>query len=257
MRRNSVKHALEEGKTVVGTMITEFRTPEVVRMIAAVGFDFVFIDTEHSQFTLETVVDMIRAAKSTNLTCLVRVPDLEYHLIARTLDAGAEGILIPRVETKEEVEALVKYAKYPPWGERGFGARSIITDYESVSVKERVQILNEESMIVIQIESKEAINNIDALLSVKGVDAALIGPNDLSISLGIPGEFSNPLQVQYILKMVEKCERYGIASGIHFRDLKTLLYWKDHGMRLLTFSTDANLLLSAAKEAVSEIRKYL
>ena len=257
MKKNRVKQALKEGKTVIGTMITEFRTPEIARMMAAAGFDFIFIDTEHSPFTLETVVDVVRVCRSVELVCLVRVPDAEYHPIARTLDAGADGLMIPRVETREVVEQIVQASKYPPWGVRGYGLRAIITNYENAGVRDWIEWLNENTMIVIQIERRRAIENIDQLISVKGVDAAFIGPNDLSISLGVPGQLDHPRMVEAIQGVVDACKRHDIASGIHVRDLQKLLYWKERGMRLLTYSTDASMSMSAATEAVRELRKHI
>ena len=106
-------------------------------------------------------------------------------------------------------------------------------------------------------EKKDAIEGIEDLVSVKGVDAAVIGPNDLSISLGVPGEYENPTMVDAIQRVVAACEKHGVASGTHVRDMKNLLYWKNKGMRLLAYSTDANLLLGAASDAVREIRRNL
>jgi len=257
MKKNRVKQALKEGKTVIGTMITEFRTPEIARMMAAAGFDFILIDTEHSSFTLETVVDIVRACRAADLVCLVRVPDAEYHLIARTLDAGADGLTIPRVETRQVVEQIIQAAKYPPWGVRGYGLRTIITNYEKAGVEDWIEWLNENTMIVIQIERKRAIENIDQLVSVRGVDAALIGPNDLSISLGVPGQLDHPKMVEAIQRLVDACNRHNIASGIHIGDMQKLLYWKERGMRMLTYSTDASMIMSAATEAVKELRKHI
>lgn len=257
MKKNRVKNALEDGKTVVGTMIVETRTPEVPRMMAAAGFDFIFIDTEHASYSLDVVKDMVRAGKASGLTCLARVPDPEYHLIARTLDAGAQGVMVPRVETRETVKRIVRAAKYPPWGERGFGSRAIITDYEQLPVKERVARLNEDTIVVIQVERKRAIEDIDDLISVRGVDAVIIGPNDLSISLGVPGETNSEPMINAIQKVVDACEKIGIASGIHVRDMKTLMFWKRRGMRMLTYSTEASMLLSSATQAVNEIKKEL
>jgi len=257
MKKNRVKKAMEDGKTVIGTMIVETRTPEIPRMMAAAGFDFVFIDTEHATYDLDTVKDMIRAGKASGLTCLVRVPDAEYHLIARTLDAGAQGVMVPRVEDRETVERIVRAAKYPPWGERGYGPRPIITDYQQLSMKERIAELNEDTVIVIQVERKKAIEDIDDLLSIKGVDVALIGPNDLSISLGVPGDINSEPMIDAIQKVVDACEKRHIASGIHVPDMETLLFWKRRGMRMLTYSTEANMLLSSATQAVNEIRKQL
>ena len=257
MKVNRVKQALKEGRAVLGTMITEFRTPEIARMMAAAGFDFIFIDTEHSAYTTETVTDIIRAGKAVDLVCLVRVPDAEYHLMARTLDIGAQGLMIPRVESVETVERIIQATKYPPWGERGFGARAIITDYERMETDDLMEWLNENTMVVLQIERKRAIEDIDQLVSVKGVDAVLIGPNDLSISLGVPGQQDHPLMVEAIQEVVDACQRHNVASGIHVRDMKTLLFWKERGMRMLTYSTDATMLLTTATEAVKELRKHL
>lgn len=257
MKKNKVKQALAEGKTVVGTMITEMRTPEVARLLAASGFDFIFVDMEHSAYSFENLTEIVRTGKAVGLTCLARVADPQYHLVARTLDSGAQGLLIPRVETREAVEDVVRFAKYPPWGERGFGIRSVVGDYEKVSVKDRITEQNEDTMIIPQIERVRAIERIEDLISVKGVDVALIGPQDLSISLGAPGEHKHQKIVDAIRKVVDACEKHGVVSGIHTPNIEDLLYWKDRGMRMLTYSTEATLLQSAASEAVAEIRKAI
>ena len=256
MRENKVRVALKVGKPAVGTMITEFRTPEIARILASSGFDFVFIDTEHAAFDLETVTDIIRAGRAVGLVCMVRVPDAEYHLIARALDIGAEGLLVPRVESRQQVESIVRWAKYPPLGVRGFGVRGIISDYRKAAVKEWIQELNENTMVVIQIEKKRAIESIDDLVSVDGVDAALIGPYDLSISLGVPGEFDSSVFNEAIQKVVDACKRHGVASGTHVRDMESLLFWRDRGMRLLTYSSDVGLIMSSASDAVSTIKAF-
>jgi len=257
MKESKVKQALKEGKVVIGTMITEFRTPEIIRMMAAAGFDFVFVDTEHSPYSLETVIDMIRVAKCLDIDVLVRVPDAEYHLIARTLDAGAQGIMVPRVESVEQVKRIVDAVKYPPLGRRGFGGRAILTDYKDMPLRERAEKFNQNTVIVLQIERKEAIKNIEQLLSIKAVDAALIGPNDLSLSLGVPGEYRHPLMMEAIQKVVDTCKKLHIASGIHVRDLETLFYWKTQGMKMLAYSTDAALMMSALTDAVNTLRQRI
>jgi len=256
MKENRLKTALRAGNPVVGTMITEFRTPEIARILASSGFDFVFIDTEHAAFDLETVTDIIRAGKAVGLVCMVRVPDAEYHLIARALDIGAEGILVPRVESREQVQSVVRWAKYPPIGVRGFGIRGIVSDYRKADVKDWIHELNENTMVVIQIEKKRAIESIDDLVSVDGVDAALIGPYDLSISLGVPGEFDSALLNEAIQKVVNACKKNGIASGTHVRDMDNLLFWRDRGMRLLTYSSDVGLIMSSATDAVNKIKAF-
>ena len=257
MKINKTKHALKEGKTALGTMVSEFRMPEIGRMMAAAGFDFMIIDNEHSPHSYETDMDVIRAGRASDIDCFVRVPDALYTLIARTLDIGAEGVMVPRVETRETVEEVVGAVKYPPWGRRGWGVRSMHTDFEQVSVKEGVAYLNDNTLVIIQIESQRAIDHIDELVSVKGVDVALIGPNDLSISLGVPGELSHPKMVAQIERMVAGCERNGVAAGIHIRDMDALKMWKDKGMRCLMFSSDSGFLMSAASASAQELRAYM
>ncbi len=257
MKENKVRRALREGKTVLGTMVVEFTSPEVARMLAAAGFDYIFIDTEHGAFDHESVTNIIRAGRSMDLTCLVRVPDNAYHLIARTLDLGAHGIMVPRTETREQVENIIRAAKYPPWGSRGFGVRPIITDYELSPAADQIEHLNEDTIVIAQIESKRAIDDIEDLLSVNGVDVALIGPNDLSISLGVPGEHMHASMIEAIQKVVDTCAQKGIASGIHVRDMSVLQFWMERGMTFITCDTDVGLLISAAMQAVNTLRESI
>lgn len=254
MKRNKVKQSLKDGRTVVGTMVVEIRTAEIARMLGASGFDFIFVDLEHSSYSMETLTDIVLAAKSVGLVCLARIGDPQYHLIARTLDAGAQGLMIPRVESEETVTSILKSAKYPPWGERGFGVRSIVSDYENMSVSDRMAEQDEDTMIILQIERKKAVEDIEELVSVKGVDAAIIGPQDLSISLGHPGDHHHPKYIEAVKKVVSKCEKHGVASGIHTANMEDLLFWAAKGMRMLTYSSESALLQSAASRAVKEIR---
>ena len=257
MKRNKIKQFLKDGKTVVGTMVVEMRTAEIARMLNASGFDFIFVDLEHSSYGLETLTDIVLAAKSVGLVCLARIGDPQYHLIARTLDAGAQGLMIPRVETKETVTNILKSAKYPPWGERGFGPRSIVSNYENMSVGDRMVEQNEDTMVILQIEKKKAVEDIEELVNVKGVDAAIIGPQDLTISLGHPGDHHHPKYMEAVEKVMKACEKCGVASGLHTANMEDLLFWAAKGMRMLTFSSDSALLQSAGTRAVSEIRSAL
>lgn len=254
MIENKVKRALKEGKTVIGTMVTELRVPEIARVIKAAGFDFMFIDTEHSSIDYGVLAEIIRMGRSIGISSIVRVTDDEYHLVARVLDIGAQGIMVPRVESPERVKKVVSYVKFPPWGIRGFGSAATQTDYERAPIRDLVNLLNQETMIVTQIERKQAIERIEEIVSIEGVDAALIGPNDLSISLGVPGETTSQVVRDAIQKVVDTCEKYGKASGIHTRNLQDLLYWRDRGMKILVYSTDTGLVIEAGKSAIAKLR---
>jgi len=254
VKPNPVKRSLNAGGHAIGTMIAQFAEPEIGRILAAAGFDFVVIDNEHGAFTLESNLQIIIAARPTGLVLAVRVPDSDYHLIARTLDAGAEGVMVPRVETREQVERIVAAVKYPPLGRRGYGLRAIHTDRQPVAMPEAIAHVNDNTLIIIQIESAVAVEAIDDLVSVPGVDVALIGPADLSISLGVPGQFEHPKMVEAMQRVIQGCERRGVAAGAHLGSVEAWKPWVERGMRCLLCSTDENLLESAGQQTVRALR---
>lgn len=255
MRKNALRQALQDGRTVFGTMIQELRSPAVPELMAVAGFDFIFIDMEHGAFSMETVADLIKVARLSNLTPLVRVPDDQYHFIARALDAGAQGIMVPRIERREQVERIVQWSKFPPEGSRGCSVLKGHADYRPEPEIEFTRHANRENMVILQIERKTAIENIDALLSVPGVDAAVMGPNDLALSLGIPADLNHPALVESTERVVAACQRHGIHSGTHVGDLSLLRAWMGKGMRIICYSTDLNFLLNGAKSGLKVLRE--
>jgi len=254
MRENLLKRALKRGQIVIGTMICESRTPSVTHYLQQAGFDFFILDMEHGAYSIETVADIVQAARLVGITPLVRVSDLEYHLVARPLDAGAMGVMIPRVESRDDAERAVRFMKYPPLGERGVASGRGHTDLRAVPLPELVEKGNAETLLILQIEKRQAIENIEALVAVEGVDVALIGPHDLSVSLGLPGELGHSLMTESIQRVVDACRARGVASGIHSRDLDALKFWRERGMRLLMYSSDFGLMASAGAKAVQVLR---
>src|SRR5437016_4824611 len=150
LKPNKVKQALRRGEPVLGTMLSEARSPGFVWMLANAGFDFVFIDMEHGTYDLSTAADLIKVARLANIVPLVRVPDLAYHLAAAALDAGAMGLMLPRVERREQVEQFVSFIKYPPAGVRGASARRGHTDYGHAEPLELVRHMNEHTLVILQ-----------------------------------------------------------------------------------------------------------
>ena len=253
LKENRVKLALQHGEAVTGTMVCEVTSPGFMWMLANTGFDFVFIDMEHGTFTLPIVADMIKVARLANLVPLVRVPDLAYHLVSTVMDAGAMGVMLPRVETREQAEQLVSYMKYPPVGVRGATSGRGHTDYAGAGPQELVSHMNANTMVILQIERKRAIDNIDELLSVPGVDAAVIGPFDLTISLG-ENSTSSPAVNEAIQKVVDSAKRNKIASGIHIADPAVVLDWHKRGMTMLACNTDLGFFNAGAKQTLSALR---
>ncbi len=255
MHINHVKKALKEGKLQLGCSFAQLRSPAVATILGKAGLDWCYLDAEHGPFDLETLQDLCRAAIAAGMAPIARIADVQYHLVARTLDAGAMGILLPRVESREVLERAVSWAFFPPKGLRGFGFTQHNVDYEPVTIPQIIAHHNDNTMLVFQIETVAGLERREELISVAGVDAVMVGPADLSISLGIPGQFENPKLIEAIDKIIETCNKYGVAPGIHMRALHLAKFWRDRGMRFLSTGGDALFLYDKAAEAVKALRE--
>jgi 2-dehydro-3-deoxyglucarate aldolase/4-hydroxy-2-oxoheptanedioate aldolase len=254
VRVNAVKEALKRGELQLGCGSSVLRTPEVVRALAAAGLNWTFVDAEHGPFDVETLQDIARAATHAGLCPIVRVADLQYSLVTRALDCGAQGVVLPRVESPELLEKAVSWTRFPPMGVRGFGLGPAHLDYEPVSIADTIAHLNANVMVVVQIETRTALDRIEDLLSVPNIDAVLIGPGDLSVSLGVPGQFEHPTLAAAVEKIRESCERHGVAPGMHVRTLALAKHWRDRGLRFLSCSSDIGFILEKARETVAALR---
>lgn len=254
MRTNPVKRALAAGKTVIGSELSRLRSPDVPRLFAAAGFDFVFIDTEHSALSTETVADMVAVARDSGIVPIVRVSQAEYTLVARTLDQGAQGIIIPRVNNAQQVRDIVSWMRYPPQGIRGYADTAAQTDFQPVTPREFVEAGNTENLCVIQIERREAIDNLDEMLAVPGVDVACMGCMDLSVDMGIPGELEHPSMVAALEKVLAAGRKHGVAVGIIHSNFEIVSRWMRAGMRFVSMATETILLKEAATATVQRLR---
>jgi len=251
---NQTRERLSKGETVFGCGLQVYRSAEIPRAFACAGFDYVFIDMEHGAYDLETVQDMIVASNAAGITPIVRVAELAYSLVARLLDAGAQGIILPRVEDPKILEEALSWMRFPPMGKRGYGVNTTMIGYENRSFPEIIEHLNRNTLSVVQFEFTVAMDRADELLSLKGFDIAMVGPADLSISLGIPGQFDNPLLISTVDKLIEKCNRHGVVPGIQTRGLAMAKMWAERGMRFVGAAAEHVLLLERAKETVSQLR---
>ena len=254
MHINPVKHALKEGKLQAGCSFGMLRSPEVARILAAAGFHWSYIDAEHGPFDLETLQDICRAAVAAGLMPMVRVADLQYSLVARALDNGAQGIVFPRVEDPELLARAISWTRFPPKGVRGFGLTPSHMGYEKVTIPQIIEHQNANTMVILQIETKLAVDRRDELLSVPGIDAIMIGPADLSISLGVPGEFDHPKMIETIELVKESCLKHGVAPGIHLRTVALAKFWKERGMKFLSSGADTGFLLASATAVAAALR---
>lgn len=250
---NRIKQALRQGQSVIGTMIAELRQPAVVQLLANAGFDFVIIDNEHGAFTIETIADLARMAVYVGVTPIVRIPDLAYPYLAQSLDAGAQGIMAPRISTAAQVREVVQMMKYPPLGMRGSALSRGYTRFKGGPVVETMAVANEETLLIVQVETRGAVDHIEEIVTTPGVDITLIGPNDLSIALGVPGQQDHPDMQAAIQKMIDACQRHGVYPAIHINDLKLAVYWTKQGMRLVSSSAEIGLLVKGGLEVTKTI----
>jgi 2-keto-3-deoxy-L-rhamnonate aldolase RhmA len=254
MKINSTRTRLRNGETCIGTMVREIRSPQIMQLLAASGWDFAIVDTEHGPMDMQTLADFASVSQGQEMTLIARIPDNLYHLMARPLDLGVEGVLCPRVDTREEAEQIVMSVKYAPLGDRGVSVCGISTGYHPTSTKTYLEQANANTLIAIQVESTLSLENLDNLLSVPGIDAAFIGPEDLSQSMGIPGEVSHARMLAAYQHVIDAANRHGVAPGMHFRDLAMMKEWMKKGMRFVAYKTDFRLLQEVSQNALKVLR---
>jgi 2-keto-3-deoxy-L-rhamnonate aldolase RhmA len=249
-----IKQKLKQGELVIGTMVSELRNPNVVHMLAQCGFDFIILDTEHGAYSPEAVSDMIAAARGAAIPLVVRIPEIRRETILKPLDSGAAGLLVPQVNTVDQAQAVINHAKYPPFGNRGVGLRRAHSLYRKVVAADYLSQANADTFIAVQAETTTAIDNLEAIASVAGVDSIFVGPMDLSVSLGIPAQVTHPDEVAAIDRVIAVCQKRNIAPGIMMFDVPTLKAWINKGMRFVVYSSDISLLADIAVDGVKALK---
>lgn len=228
MDTKSAVERLRAGEVIVGTMVRMIRNPSIPLIANAGNLDFIMLDMEHGSYTIEDAEDIALVARGCGVGIFARVPELARGYVSRLMDAGVEGIMVPMVNTAAEAEQLVQWSRFVPLGNRGLGSNCGMTQYQGMS-EDAVTFMenqNRKTLAIAQIETAEAIECIDEIAAVPGIDVLLIGPNDLSISLGVPGKLFDPLVQAAIGKVADSAERHGKYFSIHAGDA-ILDLWKD------------------------------
>jgi len=219
------------------------------------GFDFICVDAEHAPVNVPCTYHLFQAIRSGNPHCasLVRVPGADYDQVKRYADAGADGVVCPFVNTKDQARSLVDAVKYPPLGKRGIGfARS--NQYGWACEERDLMASNDETLVVAQIEHYEAVINIDEIISQPGIDVAFIGPFDLSASMGIPGKFYHPDFVTAVRTVLTACQKHGVAAGTFETDIAAVERRVDEGYKMIAYSMDTTMLMRSCEAAVSAFK---
>jgi 4-hydroxy-2-oxoheptanedioate aldolase len=252
--RNSVKERLARGEVASSMTVRLTRSIEIARLAATAGFDSLYVDLEHSSLSLETTSQICIAALNVGIAPFVRVPQLE--MVGRILDGGALGIIVPDVRTMGQAREAVKAAKYPPLGERGFATALPHFDFRSPPAREAYPALDAATMVIVQFESAEAIDNAEAIFAVDGVDMALFGTNDLTADLGIPGDYESPKVRDAYARAIAAAKKHGKHVGVGGLGAqpKLIAEFVKMGARYVSTGTDLGFLLSAATAQAKQVR---
>ena len=212
MKKNKMKAKLHAGEPVFGFTVGG-NWPEIVEVLGICGCDYVWIDGQHGVFGLPEIANLVRAAEAADITPVARVPGTDRGAILSYLDLGVQAIIVPDVQTREQAETIVEWTKFHPEGMRGLGYGHY-ADYHLVrSFAETYAHSNEETAIILQCESKEGLDNLDEIVKVTGVDCIMMGPMDLSQSLGITGQFDNPIHKEAMAQARRICKDAGMPIG--------------------------------------------
>jgi len=257
MEQNKVRQALGMRKPVIGTFICT-GSPNVVELLGHAGLDFVIIDMEHSCIGTECAEQLIRAAEATDIVPFVRPTKNDKGLIQRALDSGALGVVIPGGRTGNDAKAAVDASRYHPKGRRGAATpRSIrygVGLESGKNLKDVLQEVNKEIMVIFQIETETAVDNLSEILAVEGIDVAFVGPFDLSQSLGIPGEFDHSRQQEAIRKVLSQGKKVDMSLGMLASNANQANHYIDMGFRFIVLSWDIGFLYYGCSTMLQSLR---
>ncbi|MCJ8329401.1 MAG: 2,4-dihydroxyhept-2-ene-1,7-dioic acid aldolase [Lentisphaeria bacterium] len=236
-----IKERIENNELTVGTW-QQIASPEISGILASQNFDWICLDAEHGVFELSDIRDCCQAIQNKGNACFVRLPACDPIWVRRSLDAGIDGLIIPMVHSEEIARTAVKYAKYPPLGERGYGFS--LANTFGLSFDDYAAQANDRIPLIAQIEHIDAVNNIDSILAVDGIDGVIIGPYDLSGSMGIVGQMDHPKLKDACDTVLKQCLAAGKVSGIHCvsEDKSYLNEAIEKGYRFIAYGMDTVFL---------------
>lgn len=252
---NHTKRLLAEGKLAVGVGVRSVQTVEVALMAKAAGLDFIFIDREHSTIEMSRTGEICTAALAIGVTPIVRVPGPEPHHTIPLLDSGAQGIVVPHIQTATDAAEIVDVQKLPPIGSRSFSRNSALTGFETMPIAEYTTRVNEEGMVIALLEDRESVKNAMEISAVPHLDVVMIGASDLCADLGIPGQFEDARAVEACAAIIKACKAHNKACGIAgVRSDKLIRHYVELGVRMVHAGTDVPILVDGFKKRGQAVR---
>jgi 4-hydroxy-2-oxoheptanedioate aldolase len=254
--RNSAREQMMKGDVALGLGVRHSRNPEIARIARGAGYDWLMLDMEHNAMSIESAAQIACAALDVGIAPLVRVPEADYGMAARLLDNGALGTVMPHVQNAAEARHIVDLQKYPPIGHRSVGGPMVHFDYRPVPQRDMIAALNAACLVVIMLETADAVQHADEIAAVEGVDVLLIGSGDLSTDLGIPGDTGNPRMTEAHAHVIAACAKHGKWAGAAgIADAAVITKYLNMGARFVLTGNDTGLLMSAATARVKALRR--
>jgi 2-keto-3-deoxy-L-rhamnonate aldolase RhmA len=254
---NAAKARLRKGELAIGVGVRLVRNVDIIKVMKAAGFDWLFLDLEHGSLSIETACEISVAAQDSGIAPIVRVPYGELAMATRVLDGGALGIVIPHVDTPEEAKEIADRLRYPPRGHRSVGGGQAQFDYTPMPLGEMTEKSDDNTLVTVMIETPKAVENAEAIAAVPGIDCLLIGSSDLSMELGIPGQNGHEKVQAAADKVVAGCKKHGKWAGMggaYGEDLLKLYIGK--GMKLVLAGNDLPMLTGAARAHQAKVRAF-
>ena len=252
IRENKIRNGLKEGKTYIGTF-AKITDPCVIELFSMIGFDFFIVDNEHTQMSKESMVNLVRTSDISGIVPVVRVRENSRAQILQALDGGALGVMVPETSTREEVQRVVDNAKYAPLGCRGYTPSSRAAGYGFANAADYAVEANDSNMVIVYCETAQALENLDLMLQVEGIDVMFIGPMDLSQALGVTGQPKHPIVVAAIKEIVAKSKAAGVAVGTIAANAQEVRDLLDMGMQFIALSSDQAMIKYAGLMFMKEL----
>lgn len=257
MPANLAKQKLTAGGVALGHAVFEFGTPGIARILQAAGADFVTFDMEHAVFGIDSIRKLIAYTRGTSVSPFVRVPTTRYEYIAGALDAGAQGILVPLVESGEQVQRIVDAGRYEPRGHRGIAYGIAHDDFVQGDPIAKMREANDEVLLIAMIESARGMENLEEIASHPEIDVIWIGHYDLAASLGVPGNITHPRMIGAFDRLADAAARYGKLAGRGVGDVESAVTWIQRGFRILTYSRDILVFQTSLARGLAAVRARL
>lgn len=254
---NHAKRQLREGKLAIGLGLRQARTVDIAQILKTCGFDWAFIDCEHSSMSVDTAAQIAAAALAVGITPIARVPGHEHHHATRLLDNGAQGVVVPHVDTADEAQRIAAFCRFPPLGHRSMGGGLQQLGFARMPVADAARAVNDETLVVAMIESPRGVEHCEAIAAVPGIDALLVGTNDLCFELGIPGQFHDAAVLDAYKRVIDACRRHGKFPGMG--GLYTAEMFErciGMGVQLVLAGSDFSLLMQAGTARAKLVRGY-